>query len=57
MRAAYTRIDVVWLLRNMLHDQPAYHMPGPDSRRPAWLDGDLLTNALRSLGRMIANAD
>ncbi|WP_321952304.1 aminotransferase-like domain-containing protein [Paraburkholderia bannensis] len=45
-------IDVVWLLRNMLH-QSTHPEKGPGlGYLPArWLDGELLAGAMRSLGR------
>ncbi|CAD6522166.1 aminotransferase-like domain-containing protein [Paraburkholderia metrosideri] len=45
-------IDVVWLLRNMLYTgaRPE-RSPGLGYLPPRWLDGDLITNALRTLGR------
>ena len=45
-------IDVVWLLRNMLHTgaRPE-RSPGLGYLPGRWLDGDLITNALRTLGR------
>src|SRR5471032_2351415 len=49
---APTTIDVVWLLRNMLYTgaRPE-RSPGLGYLPPRWLDGDLITNALRTLGR------
>ncbi|MCC8396298.1 PLP-dependent aminotransferase family protein [Paraburkholderia sp. MMS20-SJTR3] len=45
-------IDVVWLLRNMLHTgaRPE-RSPGLGYLPSRWLDGELITNALRTLGR------
>jgi DNA-binding transcriptional MocR family regulator len=45
-------IDVVWLLRNMLHPstQPE-RGPGLGYLPERWLDGELITGALRTLGR------
>ncbi|MFP3797686.1 MULTISPECIES: PLP-dependent aminotransferase family protein [Paraburkholderia] len=45
-------LDVVWLLRNMLH-QSTHPEKGPGlGYLPArWLDGELLAGAMRSLGR------
>lgn len=47
-----TKIDVVWLLRNMLYTgaRPE-RSPGLGYLPSRWLDGDLITNALRTLGR------
>jgi len=49
---APANIDVVWLLRNMLHTgaRPE-RSPGLGYLPARWLDGDLITNALRTLGR------
>lgn len=49
---APTTIDVVWLLRNMLHTSTRPEKgPGLGYLPPRWLDGELLTGAMRSLGR------
>src|ERR1700761_7304244 len=50
--SAPATIDVVWLLRNMLHTgaRPE-RSPGLGYLPARWLDGDLITNALRTLGR------
>jgi DNA-binding transcriptional MocR family regulator len=49
---APANIDVIWLLRNMLHTgaRPE-RSPGLGYLPARWLDGDLITNALRTLGR------
>ncbi|MFM0035193.1 PLP-dependent aminotransferase family protein [Paraburkholderia strydomiana] len=49
---APAKIDVVWLLRNMLYTgtRPE-RSPGLGYLPARWLDGDLITNALRTLGR------
>jgi DNA-binding transcriptional MocR family regulator len=45
-------IDVVWLLRNMLHTSTRPERgPGLGYLPARWLDGELLSGALRSLGR------
>ncbi|PLZ01528.1 GntR family transcriptional regulator [Burkholderia sp. WAC0059] len=45
-------IDVVWLLRNMLHSSTRPEKgPGLGYLPARWLDGELITGALRSLGR------
>ncbi|APR94353.1 hypothetical protein PATSB16_10110 [Pandoraea thiooxydans] len=44
-------IDVVWLLRSMHHTVSPERGPGLGYLPPSWLDGDLLSGALRSLGR------
>ena len=44
-------IDVVWLLRNMLHTSSPEKSPGIGYLPNRWLDGEMLANALRALGR------
>lgn len=44
-------LDVVWLVRNMFRQMPANKMPGAGLLPPDWLDGDLLGNAVRAVGR------
>ncbi|KND55167.1 Transcriptional regulator, GntR family domain / Aspartate aminotransferase [Candidatus Paraburkholderia kirkii] len=44
-------IDVVWLLRNMLHMSSPEKGPGLGYLPGCWLDGEFITNALRSLSR------
>ncbi|MDC6128376.1 PLP-dependent aminotransferase family protein, partial [Burkholderia gladioli] len=44
-------IDVVWLLRNMLRTVSPEKGPGLGYLPARWLDGELITSALRSLGR------
>ncbi len=44
-------IDVVWLLRNMLHTSDPEKSPGIGYLPNRWLDGEMLANALRALGR------
>jgi DNA-binding transcriptional MocR family regulator len=45
-------IDVVWLLRNMLHTSTRPEKgPGLGYLPARWLDGELLAGAMRSLGR------
>jgi len=44
-------IDVVWLLRNMLHTTSPEKGPGIGYLPNRWLDGEILSNALRGLGR------
>ena len=49
---AQPTIDVVWLLRNMLHTSTRPERgPGLGYLPARWLDGDLIGGALRSLGR------
>src|SRR5471032_2160695 len=44
-------IDVLWLLRNMLHTATPEKGPGLGFLPNRWLDGELLANALRALAR------
>jgi DNA-binding transcriptional MocR family regulator len=48
---AHSTIDVVWLLRNMLHTASPEKGPGIGNLPNRWLDGELITSALRALGR------
>ncbi|MGV2289538.1 PLP-dependent aminotransferase family protein [Trinickia sp. YCB016] len=48
---AHNTIDVVWLLRNMLHTSSPEKGPGLGYLPSRWLDGELITSALRALGR------
>jgi DNA-binding transcriptional MocR family regulator len=45
-------IDVVWLLRNMLQPASPEKGPGLGYLPSRWLDGELITNALRALSRL-----
>lgn len=45
------QLDVVWLVRNMFRQMPAQKMPGGGLLPPDWLDGDLIANGLRAIGR------
>ena len=45
------QVDVVWLIRNMFRQMPAQKMPGSGLLPPDWLDGDLIANGLRAIGR------
>ncbi|VBL68072.1 aminotransferase-like domain-containing protein [Burkholderia pseudomallei] len=47
----HNAIDVVWLLRNMLHTVSPEKGPGLGYLPSRWLDGELITSALRALGR------
>lgn len=47
----HNTIDVVWLLRNMLHTVSLEKGPGLGYLPSRWLDGELITSALRALGR------
>lgn len=44
-------IDVVWLLRAMLRQAPASDHPGAGLLPPAWLDDELVSAAVRAVGR------
>ncbi len=46
-----TTIDVVWLVRSMFRQIPQQHMPGMGLLPSNWLDGGLIANALRAVGR------
>ncbi len=49
-------IDVVWLLRSMLRQAPAIDHPGAGLLPAAWLDSDLVSNAVRAVGRLTGDA-
>ena len=49
------KLDVVWLVRTMFRQLPPQKMPGSGLLPPAWLDGELIANALRAVSR--GNAD
>lgn len=49
--AASQPLDVVWLVRNMFRQLPPQKMPGSGLLPPGWLDGDLIANGLRAIGR------
>ena len=49
--APLQHLDVVWLVRNMFRQLPAQKMPGNGLLPPEWLDGELIGQALRTLGR------
>ncbi|KAF1042484.1 MAG: HTH-type transcriptional regulator NorG [Herbaspirillum frisingense] len=44
-------LDVVWLVRNMFRQMPSHKMPGGGLLPPDWLDGELISNALRAISR------
>jgi DNA-binding transcriptional MocR family regulator len=44
-------LDVVWLVRNMFRQMPPQKMPGGGLLPADWLDGDLIGNGLRTIGR------
>jgi DNA-binding transcriptional MocR family regulator len=45
------QVDVVWLIRNAFRQMPAQKMPGGGLLPPEWLDGALIGNSLRAIGR------
>lgn len=49
------RIDVAWLLRNMLREHPPQKMPGSGLLPHEWLDSELISGALRSVSRQQQN--
>lgn len=49
------RLDVVWLVRNMFRQHPQQKMPGSGLLPIDWLDGELIANGLRSVGRQSQN--
>ncbi|HEY4318137.1 MAG TPA: PLP-dependent aminotransferase family protein [Herbaspirillum sp.] len=51
LAGAPQQIDVVWLIRNMFRQMPAQKMPGGGLLPPEWLDGELIANSLRHIGR------
>ncbi|MFX8227147.1 PLP-dependent aminotransferase family protein, partial [Acinetobacter baumannii] len=53
--ATARKIDVTWLLRNMFHSAEPCKAPGVGFLPNGWLDGELIANALRSLGRLNGN--
>ncbi|KAI3589943.1 DNA-binding transcriptional regulator, MocR family [Cupriavidus sp. U2] len=44
-------VDVTWLLRSMFHSAESHKAPGWGFLPTEWLDGELLSGAMRSLGR------
>ena len=49
-------LDVVWLIRNMFRQVPLQQVPGSGLLPVEWLDGTLIANALKSIGRQGASA-
>ncbi|CAJ0818422.1 MULTISPECIES: PLP-dependent aminotransferase family protein [Ralstonia] len=49
------KIDVTWLLRNMFLSAEPRKSPGTGFLPNGWLDGELIANALRTLGRQNGN--
>ncbi len=45
------QLDVVWLVRSMFRDHPPQKMPGSGLLPNDWLDGGLIANGLRAIGR------
>ncbi len=52
---AIRNIDVTWLLRSMFHSAESHKAPGWGFLPNEWLDGELMSGALRSLGRQPGN--
>ena len=50
-----SRLDVVWLVRNMFRQLPAQKMPGSGLLPVDWLDGELVANGLRAVSRQNQN--
>jgi DNA-binding transcriptional MocR family regulator len=46
-----SQLDVVWLVRNMFRQLPSEKMPGSGLLPNDWLDGELVSNALRAISR------
>jgi DNA-binding transcriptional MocR family regulator len=46
-----SQIDAVWLVRNLFRQNPPDKMPGAGVLPNAWLDGELIANALRAVSR------
>jgi DNA-binding transcriptional MocR family regulator len=53
--AAPRNIDVTWLLRSMYHTAEPHKAPGLGFLPNTWLDGELISSALRGLGRQPGN--
>ncbi len=51
LQAVGRKIDVTWLLRNMFLSAEPRKSPGTGFLPNGWLDGELIANALRTLGR------
>ncbi|HEY0064192.1 MAG TPA: PLP-dependent aminotransferase family protein [Telluria sp.] len=49
-------LDVVWLIRNMFRQAPHQQVPGSGLLPSDWLDGPLVSNALRDIGRQGGSA-
>jgi DNA-binding transcriptional MocR family regulator len=49
-------LDVVWLIRNMFRQVPLQQVPGSGVLPVEWLDGPLIANALRTIGRQGGSA-
>jgi len=52
---AIRNVDVTWLLRSMFHSAESHKAPGWGFLPNDWLDGELVSGALRSLGRQPGN--
>jgi DNA-binding transcriptional MocR family regulator len=46
------KIDVVWMLRNLFASLPVESAPGAGTLPPSWLDAELISASLRSVGRV-----
>ncbi len=46
-----TSLDITWLIRNMFRVHPLNKMPGAGLLPTEWLDGDVLSGALRAVSR------
>jgi len=53
--APSSRVDAVWLLRNMFKRLPPRDMPGGGVLPPDWLDAGLIASSLRALGQQNAS--
>lgn len=53
--AAPQAVDVVWLVRNMFRQAPLGGAPGSGIMPADWLDGALISNALRAVSRQNGN--
>ncbi|MDQ9169876.1 PLP-dependent aminotransferase family protein [Oxalobacteraceae bacterium R-40] len=46
-----SRLDIVWLIRNMFRQTPSQSVPGSGLLPNDWLDSELIGNALRAVSR------
>ncbi len=54
-RTEASGLDARWLVRNMFRDLPPHHMPGSGLPPPAWMEGEMLAQALRAVGRSLGD--